>query len=245
MRKQSLGGYGKVWDREIDEFEQMQNIVIPKKDEMLQTIIEMIPFNTAAHLKILEIGGGTGALTKKVLSVFTNVSYIFSDASDGMVRTSAEKFGRGDDSIRFVVADFNRAGWYDKLGKQKVDLILSSLCFHYVATKRREGFFCELAKILKKGGILIYAAAVKSPHKLIQKRIENNHRIFLKVQFKEIMGMELTDEDFDRIYRERQLTLGVNPMSSKENLEMLEKARFSNAELIWRFRHYGIFMARR
>lgn len=243
MRKQSLGGYGKVWNEEVDGYEQFQSIVIPKKDEMLATIVEMVPFESASSIRILEIGGGKGALTEKTLTAFPKSSYVFSDASEGMVKASVEKFSGRNYDIHFEEADFNKQGWNKPLGNKKFDLILSSLCFHYIATKRRAPFFKELGSMVKKGGVLIYSTAVQSPHEIIQKKIERNHRAYLKHRFAEVMGLEVTDEDMDKMYREKRGRLGVNAMPVSEHLGFLKKSGFARYELIWRYRHYAIFMA--
>ncbi|RMF96522.1 MAG: class I SAM-dependent methyltransferase [Candidatus Schekmanbacteria bacterium] len=243
MRKKSLGGYGKAWDSEVEGFDDFQSVVIPKKDEMLQTITEMIPFDTERKLTILEIGAGNGALTQKVLSYFPKSNYIFSDASEGMLEEARKRFeGKEGAPMKFVIADFNKSEWYAPLGKLKFDVIVSSLCFHYIATKRRQPLFNEILELLKKKGVLIYSTAVESPHKIIQKQIEKNHRLFLKRRFKEVMNITVTDEDMDKMYKEKRGRLGVNTMPAENHLYHMKKAGFSKYELIWRFRHYAIFM---
>lgn len=243
MRKKSLGGYGKSWDEEVDGFDDFQSVVIPKKQEMLQTIAEMIPFDNEKALKALEIGAGNGALTEKVLSYFPKSSYIFSDASEGMLDEAKKRFvGKKGVPMKFAIADFNKPKWFSVFGESKFDVIVSSLCFHYTATKRRGYFFKELSALLGKNGVLIYSTAVESPHKIIQKHIEKNHRLFLKRRFKEVMNMEVTDADMDKMYKEKRGRLGVNTMTAENHLHYLKKAGFSRYELIWRFRHYVIFM---
>ena len=52
MRKPSLGGNPKVWsNEEVTQYDMMQSIVIPKKDEMLDIITSMIPFDENKTLK--------------------------------------------------------------------------------------------------------------------------------------------------------------------------------------------------
>ncbi len=243
MRKKSLGGYGKSWDSEVEGFDDFQSVVIPKKQEMLQTIAEMIPFDGDKNLRMLEIGAGNGALTQLATGYFPKSSYIFSDASEGMLEEAKKRFaGKKGAPMKFAIADFNKPKWFSDLGKRKFDTIISSLCFHYIATKRRQPFFNELSRLLKKGGVLIYSTAVESPHKIIQKQIEKNHRLFLKRRFQEVMNMTVTDADMDKMYKEKRGRLGVNTMHAEDHLQHLKRAGFSKYELIWRFRHYTIFM---
>ena len=242
VRNPTLGGDPGAWKgEEVSQYDMMQSIVIPKKDEMLDVIMSMIPFESDKLIKIMEIGSGLGALTKKLLDKYPEANILCLDGSEEMIRNGKERLKDFQEKIRFQQINFNNPKWIDGI-EGKFDLICSSLTLHYLATRRRKDFFKEISGILKKNGVFIYSCAVRANSPFVQKIFVKVHRKYLLDKIFEVMGMRLTDEDLDKRFKNRRDKMGINPMTPENHLEYMRKAKFSKAEFIWKYRHYTIFM---
>jgi len=241
-RTQSSGGDPKVWSKEeVTQYEMMQSIFIPKKDEMLDMIVSMIPFDKNKPLKIMEIGVGLGALTERVFKKFSDSHFLCLDGSDDMISNAKVRLAMFEGKIEFKKINFNSSAWLDDING-KFDLVCSSLTLHYLATKRRGAFFREVLGALKKNGIFIYSSGVTANSDFVQNIFYRIHREYLKVRLFEIMGQKFSDEDIDKEFKSREAKLGINLMTCEKNLEFLRKAKFSKTELVWKHEHYAIFM---
>ncbi|OGL40975.1 MAG: hypothetical protein A3C43_07690 [Candidatus Schekmanbacteria bacterium RIFCSPHIGHO2_02_FULL_38_11] len=242
MRRPSLGGDPGAWKgKEVSQYDTMQNIVIPKKDEMLDVIVSMIPFKSDKPLKIMEIGSGLGALTQRLLGKYPKAGFLCLDGSEEMIRNGGERLRNFQERIRFQLINFNNPKWINGI-EGKLDLVCSSLTLHYLATRRRKEFFKEVSGILKKNGMLIYSCAVRANSPFVQKIFVKVHRQYLLDKIFEVMGMRLTDKELDEKFKKRRDKMGINPMTPENHLEYMRKAKFSKAEFIWKHRHYAIFM---
>ena len=98
---------------------------------------------------ILEIGCGTGFLTKEILRKYPDAHILATDLSPAMVQYSQSKFTQPN--IRFGVMD----GEYPNIDK-KVDLIVSNLAVQWFESP--VGGIENLKKILKPGGQMFFTS---------------------------------------------------------------------------------------
>jgi len=242
IRKPSLGGDPNAWVKEeVSQYDMMQSIIIPKKDEMLDVIVSMLPFREEKSIKVMEVGVGLGALTERIIRKYPSANFLCLDGSSEMINEAKERLKEFEGRIKFLERNFNNPGWLDGI-KGKFDLVCSSLTLHYLATRKRGKFFKDVFRILKKNGILIYSCAVRANSPSIQKIFVKIHRKYLLEQILKVMGKQFTDKDLDREFKKRRDKMGINPMTAESHLDYLRKAKFSKAEFIWKYRHYAIFM---
>ena len=93
------------------------------QDIVAQNLCDLV--ETENPLNILEIGCGTGLLTKKLISKFPKSKILATDISDLMVSHSQEKF-KSCDNVSFQKMDGE-----DIILNQKFDLIVSNMTFQW------------------------------------------------------------------------------------------------------------------
>jgi len=133
--------------RHYDEHAGVQRIVAATLAGLLRQ--QPLPAMTVyAHPRILEIGCGTGMLTRHLHTVFPGAEIVATDISPDMIAVAQE---RGDIGARFMVMDGEVPGfegpWFD--------LIASSLAFQWFADLPRA--LDRLAGLLRPGGSLMFA----------------------------------------------------------------------------------------
>ena len=114
------------------------------------------------HLKILEIGAGTGGATYPILQTLGGgaddvlprfASYDFTDISAGFFEKAIEKFQGWGELVRFKKLDIERDPLEQGYEEGSYDLIIAANVLH--ATSRMENTMKRARSLLKSGGHLI------------------------------------------------------------------------------------------
>lgn len=107
------------------------------------------------HLRILEVGAGTGGATKDILSsIGRNFdTYTFTDVSSGFFGDMTEPLGRWNDKMIFKVLDAEGSPAEQGFDEGTYDVIVSSFVIH--ATAKLADTMRNLRKLLKPGGYLV------------------------------------------------------------------------------------------
>jgi tRNA (cmo5U34)-methyltransferase len=107
-----------AYDVEIRRF-------IPDYDDMLATGVELLASLAPAAAHVLDLGGGTGALSAAVLAGLPEARVTVLDVDRAMLRQAQRRLGRFADR-----AEFREASFLDPL--PAADAVMASLALHHV-----------------------------------------------------------------------------------------------------------------
>ncbi|KAI9043017.1 uncharacterized protein KD926_004808 [Aspergillus affinis] len=109
------------------------------------------------HMKILEVGGGSGSATKAVLSRLKNTfySYTFTDISAGFFEQTQASLQHLSDRITYQVLDIERdlQAQGEEFKPQSMDLVIAANVLH--ATRDLRQTLSHVRSLLKPGGYLV------------------------------------------------------------------------------------------
>ncbi|KAI1350261.1 hypothetical protein F5Y01DRAFT_326635 [Xylaria sp. FL0043] len=107
------------------------------------------------HMKILEIGAGTGGATKAVLEEIGNSmsAYTYTDISIGFFNQAAELFKAYNDKMNFKLFDVERTPASQGYNEHSYDIVIASNVLH--ATKSLHTTLVNTRKLLRPGGYLL------------------------------------------------------------------------------------------
>ncbi|PWY66108.1 putative hybrid NRPS/PKS enzyme [Aspergillus heteromorphus CBS 117.55] len=122
--------------------------------DYLASVVEQI-VHRYPHMKVLEIGAGTGMATKKVIQRVGHSfgSYTFTDISSGFFENAREIFASHQDQMVYKVLDAEKDPVAQGFGEQSYDLIIASFVLH--ATSHLETTLRNLRRLLKPGGYVV------------------------------------------------------------------------------------------
>ena len=129
----------------------------PERAVLLRDVAACLPFDPDAAVRVLDIGGGYGALTATVLERFPNGSVVLHDFSEPMLACAAGSLACFGDRVTFRTADLRDPRWTSSVGGS-FDAVVSSDAIHNVREPaviervyhdvfdlvRREGWFVNL-----------------------------------------------------------------------------------------------------
>ena len=79
------------------------------------TLLELFPWPTDAHLHVLDIGAGFGAITQEVLIRYPRSSVTCVDGSGEMMKLARERLAKYGERVSFHQADLAYRSWHGQL----------------------------------------------------------------------------------------------------------------------------------
>jgi ubiquinone/menaquinone biosynthesis C-methylase UbiE len=130
---------------DAEQYDNLIRSIVPCQPLLLSTIIDYLPKNPK---KVLELGCGTGILTKMIKGVSPEADITGIDLSPEMLNLASEQPELK--GVRFLAQDLREAwpeGFYDA--------IVTSLCLHHVPKEDRVMVAQRAVRVLSPGGRFI------------------------------------------------------------------------------------------
>src|SRR5262245_19015969 len=111
-------------------YRDLADIAVPRRQEMLDTVVAVVPFSPEEALSIVEIGCGDGSLATRLLERFPRARLLALDGSESMRAAAHERLAAS--AHRVAIRSFRLEGldWWDRL--TGADVVVSSLCLHHL-----------------------------------------------------------------------------------------------------------------
>ena len=122
---------------------------IPHYEEMIATGVEVLSALAPATGRVLDLGGGTGALSWALLDGLPGVQVTVLDVDTDMLREARRRLARYDERVSFQEGSF-----LDPL--PAADVVVASLALHHVHDlKIKTELYRSIHKTLSPGGVLL------------------------------------------------------------------------------------------
>jgi tRNA (cmo5U34)-methyltransferase len=122
---------------------------IPYYDDMIATGVELLVALAPSDGHVLDLGGGTGALSSAVLEALPNVRVTVLDIDPEMLREAQRRLARFADRVAFHAGSF-----LDPL--PSADAAVASLALHHVHDLRaKTALYRAIRDTLSPGGVLL------------------------------------------------------------------------------------------
>ena len=216
-----------------DELAKNYNDVIvrcaPRYEEMLDMLFYYLP-SDLEPCRVLELGCGTGNLTKKLLEQFPNASVTAVDVSAEILAVAERQLAGSD--VTLVNQDFAELD----LDEGGFDLVVSSIAIHHITDEQKQDLFLKLFDLIVPGGVFTYCD---------QFRGENAHLYddHMKLWDTYAKRNGVSDEEW-QMWMEHQedhdhhATLG-------EQMSWLSISGFDNVDCTWRHVLWTILTSRK
>jgi len=199
--------------------------LIPYYKEMIRAIVATIPFCPDREIDIIDLGCGTGTITRAIQQKYSHANFTLVDIADNMLQMAQEKVGSDH---CFINADFNSLD-FDK----QYDVIVSSLALHHLETNPEKQFFYnKIYNALKEGGIFINGDVVQAkPDKLQEKYIEE----WIRYMNRSVSMDEIENKWLPNYYAEDR------PIPLMDHIDMLHQSGFSDIDVVWKYYGFCVY----
>ncbi|MFA6914588.1 MAG: class I SAM-dependent methyltransferase [Endomicrobiia bacterium] len=201
--------------------------IIPYYIEMIDALLSAISFDKTQKINVLDLGCGTGNLSKRILDKYTNANIVCVDISQNMINIARQKLADYK-NVEFVVGDIEEIEF-----KDKYDLVVSSLVLHHLVTDdRKKNFYKRIFNMLNENGIFVNADVVIGTSKFLQ---DINISSWIKYMQKSCSDEEIFSKWLKAYEQEDR------PSKLIHQIEWLKEIGFHNVDIIWKYYNFAVF----
>ncbi|MDD5408623.1 MAG: class I SAM-dependent methyltransferase [Candidatus Omnitrophica bacterium] len=214
------------FEKETAVFDKLFFKVMPRYEEMMQALINAMPFNKKDSLRIIELGCGTGNLTREIISSYTNARITCIDMADNMLKMAKAKL-KNNRNVAFWLGDIRDFNY-----KGKYDAVVASMVLHHVEGKDKPEFYRKFYKSLSRGGVFLCLDIFLSPNKHLQDLYMDKWRAFMKssgLPTKKINDMITRHQKEDR------------PVVFEDELAIMRKTGFKYVDVILKHYNFAVY----
>jgi tRNA (cmo5U34)-methyltransferase len=242
LNKVAKDSYQQSWEgrKRAQKYEQRADLVLPKRQEMLSLIVQLIPFEQDEPVRVLDLGTGTGVPAQRVLQDFPRANVICVDKSAEMMEIGCAKLDEYGDRVRFVQADLEDPSWNNDL-PDKFDAIISALAFNLLTDRAKQRLFAQCYEMLEPRGCLVFSDRLRAAEETVDRFYLYQWMNFIVRQTKEVLGKEVTLETVTARQRSLDEAAGVKSATLEDILAWLKQAGFAQVECYWKYFQWAVF----
>lgn len=214
-------------------FVEFGRAMVPGREEIESTILDLIPARADEPFVGVEIGTGAGWLSAAILREFPRATMLGLDGSEEMLRVAGELLAPYRDRARLRPFRLEEGSWLDEL--PPVRAFLSSLVLHHLDGDGKRELFARLFDRLEPGGALLFADVMEPSTDLARRHFAGSWTEEIRRRSVDIHGDERAHEFFVRerwnIYEYPDPA--DKPSTLPEQLRWLEEAGFEGIDVFW------------
>ena len=229
MENMRIDRIKKHFEEEAEEFDIIIQKLIPHYNQMVNALVSAIPFSKESSFSAIDLGCGTGTISKSIKNIFPNFNITCVDISEKMLEIANNKIGG---NINCIQADFNSFDF-----PQKYDLIVSSLALHHLENDNDKWkFYKKIYSSLNQTGVFVNVDIVLGNDEVLQDLYMKKWREFME---KSVSLEEINGKWIPNYYAEDRPTTLIS------HLDMLSECGFTNVDVIYKFYNFAVYIAKK
>jgi SAM-dependent methyltransferase len=220
------------------------DIYVPRRDEQINTLLDLIPAARDETCALVELGAGEGALARAVLATFPRCTYYALDGSEMMRSRLSQTLAEYGDRAQVRPFDLFAADWRREL-PSPLRCVLSSLVVHHLDGEGKRALYRELAQAIAPGGALlladVVAPQVPRANTLFARQWDDAVRVQSVVVRGDLSGHEQFIADKWNLYTPEGADEMDKPSPLADQLAWLREAGFASADCFWMYAGHAIY----
>ena len=213
------------FEEEARDFDRIILTLIPDYPKMVEALVAALPFESAAPIRVIDLGCGTGTVAQNVLDAFPNAHVTCLDLAENMIALAKAKLAHYP-AVRFVVGDFTAFGG-------EYDAVVSSLALHHLATdghKRR--IYRRIYDRLSPGGAFYNGDVVLASSDFLQATYMHQWRAFMR--------RNISDEEIEEKWIAKYQAED-HPARLVDQLAWLTGIGFADVDVLWKHFNFAVY----
>ncbi|MBN2085138.1 MAG: class I SAM-dependent methyltransferase [Anaerolineales bacterium] len=220
-----------VFNAAIEYYDDWMRKALPNYAEIFRTAQELIPFDTAKSLEVLDLGAGTGLFSKHVLEKYPDAHFLLYDLADKMLEVARERFRGHPKQFEFIVGDYRALQV-----PHDYDLVISSLSIHHLAHGEKQDLFRKIFSALRQPGVFINIDQIRGETDYLRK-------LYWDHWLNQVRRQEPSEKKIQESIDRR--TAYDRDAALDDQLRWLGDAGFSNVDCVYKNYFVGVFLAMR
>ena len=215
------------FNENAEKYDKIRKLIIPCFDE-LYDITKNLANSKKDKPRILDLGAGTGLLTKYLFEKYPEAEFTLIDLSEEMLKLAKNRFQRYN-NFKYITADYLEHDF------NSFDIIVSSLSIHHIEDKEKKKLYKKIYNALNPEGIFLNSDQVIGSTPNIDKTYQRNW--MEKIDENKFTGPE-KDTAIERMKFDKPATLD-------DNLKWLRDCGFEDVDVYYKYYNFCIFYAKK
>ncbi len=216
------------FNENADNYDKVRKLIIPHFDDLYNITKKLAKSNKKAP-EILDLGAGTGLLTKYIFEKYPKAEFTLIDLSDEMLKIAKNRF-REHNNFKYIVGDYSVQDFSNSF-----DIVISSLSIHHLEDEDKKKLYKKIYNILNNEGIFLNVDQVTGPTPDIDKSYQRN---WLKIIEKNNFTGPEKDTAMERMKFDKPSTL-------LDNLKWLDDCGFKDVDVYYKYYNFCIFYGKK
>ncbi|MCF6154558.1 MAG: class I SAM-dependent methyltransferase [Candidatus Brocadia sp.] len=205
----------------------------PNRFKMASIVCEVLPFDRAEKLSILDLGVGTGYLSQKIIETFPHAKIVAVDAAERMIDKAKLRLKDRLGQVTFQISTFQEVP--DKINTiSGLDAVVSSFAIHHLYREEKLRLFHYIHSILKPYGWFVNCDVFKTADAVLEARFRRLHYQGIQERTRKIRHQEKTLDQISSELAEKEKKDGDHLLFLMDDLQLLAESGFRTAECFWK-----------
>jgi tRNA (cmo5U34)-methyltransferase len=214
------------FEEEAKAFDATIQKLIPHYNDMIEALISVVPFSKTDSFSVIDLGCGTGTVSKTIKDNFPNACLTCVDISTNMLEMAKIKVGKA----RYIQADLNEFNF-----SEKYNLIVSSLALHHLPDDNAKlNLYKKIYAALKPSGMFINIDVILGETEKIQNAYMEKWKAFM---LKNVSAHEMETKWLSAHES------GDKPAKLSTHINMLKNCGFVYIDVIYKYYNYSVYTA--
>jgi tRNA (cmo5U34)-methyltransferase len=210
----------------IADYDRFIRTVIPHYETMRAVQLELLARCLPPDGRVIDLGGGTGALARAVAEKFPAVCVEIWDTDPAMLEVARERCAAFGDRVQFVVRSFAEP-------LPACDAVVACIALHHVKDMAAKGkIYTNIFQALRPGGIFANADCVMSKTSAVRAASYEGWARFMEEQ-------GLSPADAQQQFAEWAKEDYYPPLATE--MRLLAEAGFAEPDCFWRMAPFTVF----
>lgn len=215
------------FDSIAKDYDSQRRKFIPCYDDYYITSTNFIASSIPKPQKVLDLGAGTGLLTKYVYDHFPDSEYTLVDISKQMLEIATKRF-EGLSNFKYEVVDYSKS-----LPNEDFDLVVSALSIHHLSERDKKQLYSNVYKVLPPNGTFLNLDQFNASS-------DTMNEMYNSWWYRSIINSDLPKSEYDRWLKRRELD---KENTIVETMNMLKDVGFNVVECIYSYMKFGVIVA--
>lgn len=216
------------FDEGASNYDIQRRKLIPCFDDFYQVAVSLAHVPRVSPY-ILDLGAGTGLLSKFILEKYPEAKLTLIDLSEGMLELAKNRF-KDNPNVEYILGDY-----FQYEPKEPFCIVISSLSIHHLEDPEKKDMYRRIFSMLKKGGIFVNADQVLGSSPFMQSLYTSTWK--QKVESTDLSPQELASA-YDRMKLDRMAPL-------QDQLQWLREIGFVDVDSVYQYYNFVVMHARK
>lgn len=223
-----------------EHWERRADLVIPRRQEIFDVVLTVLPFPVDAAIRIIDLGAGTGGLAEKILQRWPRASVVCVDNSAEMIEIGQAKLSDYGQKVSWLLADLEDPGWLAQV-PSPLEAVVSTFAVHLTTDETKRRLYRWSYAVLAPGGCLINADRLRAASPALDTLYHELWMQFIVRNTKAVLGKDVPIETIRERQRNMDAAAGLKCATLEQNLAWLREAGFPVVECFWKDWQRAVF----